>query len=187
MNKSLIFILYSFYPFITYMIMLIIMTLPSKNMKFHPLMLMMLLILYTLMMSNKMNLFYKSWIPFITFLIMIGGLMIIFLYIISLANNELLSLNKNILIKFLFKFIIMIFMLFIMFNNNYMMKWYENINIIENSNFTKSSNINMNFMYENINNWMSMFIMIYLYYSMICIMNLCYKFKSPLRQLSFYV
>nr|AZL93087.1 NADH dehydrogenase subunit 6 [Amblyjoppa sp. ZJUH_2016002] len=172
-------------PIMTNMMMMMLMMTPMKMNKFHPITLIILLILLTLMISLKLNFLMKSMISFMLFLIVIGGLMVIFMYITSLANNELFTLNLKYLIINIFKILpIMMLLLMLMM----MFKQLILINIIESNNLMNWIEMNykyINIMYKEMNNKPSYFIMLYLYYSMICIMNICYKLKTPLRQILF--
>nr|ATD85999.1 NADH dehydrogenase subunit 6 [Sophonia linealis] len=49
----------------------------------------------TIMLMNKMSL--SSWFSMITFLMMIGGLLIIFTYMSSISSNEMFSLNMKLI------------------------------------------------------------------------------------------
>nr|AZL93383.1 NADH dehydrogenase subunit 6 [Pimpla luctuosa] len=176
---NLTFMYYNFYPILLNFLMLMILSLPSKFNKFNPINLTLLLIMLTILISLKLNMMINSWSSYIIFLIMIGGLMIIFMYIMSLANNELFSFNFKYMILNSIKFLpLMIFFLMMMklyfyWNNNFI--WYNYLNL----------NFNLNFyeIYHSNYSKMIFFIMNYLFYSMICIMNICYKMKLPLRQL----
>nr|AFN27602.1 NADH dehydrogenase subunit 6 [Diadromus collaris] len=173
-------------PMIFNLLMMLIMMLPSKLNNFHPIMLLLILIILTIMISLKINFMFKSWIPLILFLIMIGGLMIIFMYITSLSNNELFNFNLKLLLINMMKIMpIMFLMIYLtfLFKVTIMNFNFESFNL---NNFMLMKNqMNMNIMYKEMNNKSSYFIMLYLYFSMICIMNICYKLKAPLRQILF--
>nr|QLY90120.1 NADH dehydrogenase subunit 6 [Athripsodes aterrimus] len=59
-----------------------------------PLMIMMILIIQTIMLSLMIGIINKNfWFSYILFLIIIGGLMVLFLYMISLISNNLYKFN----------------------------------------------------------------------------------------------
>uniref|UniRef100_UPI0030E386EB NADH dehydrogenase subunit 6 n=1 Tax=Poecilochirus mrciaki TaxID=3127720 RepID=UPI0030E386EB len=61
----------------------------------HPVSLIILLILSTLTASFIMTMIFKSsWFSLIFILVMLGGLLILFIYIASLASNEAFKMNK---------------------------------------------------------------------------------------------
>nr|YP_010271128.1 NADH dehydrogenase subunit 6 [Anchon lineatum]UKB86893.1 NADH dehydrogenase subunit 6 [Anchon lineatum] len=73
--------------------LMLIMSMLSTLMKM-PMSMGITLLIQTLMMISIMNsMNTSSWIPLITFLIMIGGLMIIFMYMSSITSNEKFKLN----------------------------------------------------------------------------------------------
>lgn len=174
-------------PIILNLILLILTLIPRKFNKPHPLNIIIILIFTTTLITININIIYKSWINYITFLTIIGGLIIIFIYITSIANNEFFLIKlKNILInliKFL-PFILICLLLINLLSNEIFYNpqdlWNKNFNIIEEKNELNISNL------YNFNKYILLFIINYLFFSIICIINICYKFKRPLRQLYFY-
>lgn len=170
-------------PIIFYISIILIIINPSKINKFHPITLIIILIIIRFLICLKINFLKKSIISFILFLIIIGGLIVIYIYITRLANNELFSFNyKFIKINF-YKILPTIFILLIIFfSAQYIFNYpIESFNIFESNYNYKFINI----LYKEQYNKLTFFIIIYLYYSIICIINICYKFKAPLRQLIF--
>nr|ALO76873.1 NADH deshydrogenase subunit 6 [Ischnomera caerulea] len=75
----------------------------------HPLSLGMILLLQTTMISlitGTLNL--SFWYSYILFLIMIGGMMILFIYMTSIASNEKFTFNFNIMLLIILSFSVMI-------------------------------------------------------------------------------
>nr|AQP29896.1 NADH dehydrogenase subunit 6 [Microtermes sp. BDIT020] len=66
----------------------------------HPLAMGMMLLLQTTMMCLMSGMMYKSfWFSYILFMIMVGGMLVLFMYMTSLASNEMFSpSNKTIMI-----------------------------------------------------------------------------------------
>lgn len=177
-----------YHPLILNLLIIIILILPNKFNKLNPLNLIIILIFNTLLICIKINSIFKSWIYFILFLILIGGLIIIFIYIIRIANNEINILFKiknyiiiiNKISIILILFIIIIQILTIKFNLTSQDLWNLNIYLFEEKNelnFIKLYNYNI---------YIILFLIIYLFYSIITIINICYKFNLPLRQISNY-
>nr|YP_026050.1 NADH dehydrogenase subunit 6 [Xibalbanus tulumensis]AAS00891.1 NADH dehydrogenase subunit 6 [Xibalbanus tulumensis] len=74
------------------MMMLSILTLASE----HPMLLAMLTVLQSLMISMFMSMINSiSWFSFILFIVFTGGLMVLFIYMTSLAPNEMLPSPKT--------------------------------------------------------------------------------------------
>lgn len=158
----------------------------SKINKFHPISFIIILILVTFLISLKINFIIKSWFPIILFLIIIGGLIVIFIYITRLTNNELFFFNFKLILINIIKIsplIILIIIIYIYINEQI----YTNIDLFNRSNlkFSYWDQNNINIIYKIFYNKSTIFIMLYLYYSIICIINICSNFKLPLRQLSF--
>nr|YP_010535464.1 NADH dehydrogenase subunit 6 [Ixodes scapularis]UER94084.1 NADH dehydrogenase subunit 6 [Ixodes scapularis]UYB78142.1 NADH dehydrogenase subunit 6 [Ixodes scapularis]UYB78155.1 NADH dehydrogenase subunit 6 [Ixodes scapularis] len=124
----------------------------------HPMYMLMSIIMVTLSMSI---LIYKSmkmmWIPLILILLILGGMFILFLYIISLIPNKKLTFNKKIMMLMIF--LLISFPLFKMSEISF---------LFMNSNFFHSS---MNMM---------MFMMIYLIITLIVVMKLMTSSNAPL-------
>nr|YP_010535438.1 NADH dehydrogenase subunit 6 [Ixodes pacificus]UYB78090.1 NADH dehydrogenase subunit 6 [Ixodes pacificus]UYB78103.1 NADH dehydrogenase subunit 6 [Ixodes pacificus]WKW95287.1 NADH dehydrogenase subunit 6 [Ixodes pacificus] len=127
----------------------------------HPMYMLMSIIFITLMMSIMI---YKSikmmWIPLILILLILGGMLILFLYIISLIPNKKLSVNKK----------ISMFMIFMLLSFPSFKKL-EISFLFMNSNFFPSS---MNMM---------MFMMIYLIMTLIVVMKIMTTSYAPLSTL----
>nr|WON66001.1 NADH dehydrogenase subunit 6 [Carpelimus sp. 1 HFZ-2023b] len=132
----------------------------------HPISMGLILLTQTLMTSLSMNLIMKNaWFSYILFLIMIGGLLIIFIYMTSLISNKKFKFSIKILT---FNMIMLITFYFIEYNS-----------IFENKN-----NIQFNFnKYINTPSFSIMIIMIiYLLITMIAVVKIT-QFKSgALRQ-----
>lgn len=174
----------NFSPILFNIFIIIIISFPSKNNKFNPITLTFILILLTLLISIKIYLIINSWRPYILFLIIIGGLIIIFIYITSLTNNELFSIHFKYILLNIIKILPLIFIFLYLWLINFLPNeannsniWFNNIFINYYLNFYELNSSNI---YEN-----SLFIINYLFFSIICIINICYKLKSPLRQLFF--
>lgn len=174
-------------PLIINIRILFFIIIPSKINKINPITLIIILILITFLICLKINFFKKSLIPFILFLIIIGGLIVIYMYITSLSNNEFLSFNFKILLINLIKFIPLFIIFLFLINQFYQLILNNNnlINLNPEIDLFNKNNIYLNIIYKENNNKSSYYIILYLYYSIICIINICFKLKSPLRQLSF--
>lgn len=170
------------YPLLINLIIIFLLITPSKLNKFHPISLIFILIILTSIISLKINYIYKSWLSFILFLTIIGGLIVIFLYITRLTNNELFFLNiKIIFINFL-KIIFIVILIYLIYYNLNIFFFNSNLNkSFYNYIFIWDLN-NINFLYKKIYNKSTIFIIFYLYYSIIIIINICSNYKSPLRQ-----
>nr|QES86261.1 NADH dehydrogenase subunit 6 [Diodontus minutus] len=172
--------LYYFIPFLmTFSTMII-----SLMSKFtHPLNLMILLIIYTLSISLFINFNSIFIYSYILFLIMIGGMMIMFLYFSSLINNEKSKTSNYTILSSLL--IILSFILIILMKFNYLNKSF----ILINDMLNPMEIINSNYMFETENIYsynlseMTSFLIYFLFFSMIMVIKLCKKTNLPLRKL----
>nr|ASL06223.1 NADH dehydrogenase subunit 6 [Lymantria dispar dispar]AST23740.2 NADH dehydrogenase subunit 6 [Lymantria dispar]AST23766.2 NADH dehydrogenase subunit 6 [Lymantria dispar]AST23779.2 NADH dehydrogenase subunit 6 [Lymantria dispar]AST23818.2 NADH dehydrogenase subunit 6 [Lymantria sp. AN-2017] len=127
------------------------------------------------------------WFSYILFLVFLGGLLVLFIYVSSIASNELF-LTSNMLKMFLmFIIIISIFSFINSFNNNLFMNFSINSdminffnynNLLLNSNFNK---INLNKLYNSQTFLLMMMMMIYLFITLIAVVKITNIFYGPLR------
>nr|QNP10042.1 NADH dehydrogenase subunit 6 [Ochthebius delgadoi] len=143
----------------------------------HPLSMGVMLLLQTILISlitGMMN--FNYWFSYILFLIMIGGMLVLFIYMTSIASNEKFKFNMKLMMLMMF-FIILLLLMILMMNKNFMMM----------NNFSNYIYSNQNYlMMSKFYNWPSNIIMfmmiIYLFITLIAIVKIT-DFKSgPLRQ-----
>nr|YP_010531291.1 NADH dehydrogenase subunit 6 [Mileewa lamellata]UXX17550.1 NADH dehydrogenase subunit 6 [Mileewa lamellata] len=133
----------------------------------------MILILQTMFATILMNkMIMSSWFSFITFLMMIGGLLIIFTYMSSIASNEKFKFNLN----------LSIFMLIIILITDEMIikeQMKENQQMI----FIKTlEQVSMMKLYNKKSLFMSILLMIYLLFTMIVVSKMVKHYYGPLRK-----
>nr|QIV24689.1 NADH dehydrogenase subunit 6 [Geoffmonteithia queenslanda]QNJ33301.1 NADH dehydrogenase subunit 6 [Geoffmonteithia queenslanda] len=147
----------------------------------HPLSFGLIMLIQTLMIAlitGMMN--YNFWFSYILFLIMVGGMLILFIYMTNVASNEKFKFSSKLFIMSVFLMsMIMIPVMFIdktvsvMYNKSYEM---TNQNIIYENSFSLSKFLNFNM---NIN---LMLIIIYLLITLIMVVKLTSINNGPLRQ-----
>nr|QNG56233.1 NADH dehydrogenase subunit 6 [Platisus bicolor] len=161
-------------------IMIIMMWIMSTIFLFlnHPLSFGLILLIQTIlttMITGMMTL--NFWYSYILFLIMVGGMLILFMYMTSIASNEKFKLSLNLFYIFNFMLIMMI-PLFMYFNNN--MKFF-NENMM-NQNFQLNFPLSMNkYMYMP-SMMIYLMIIIYLLITLIAIVKITNINYGPLRQ-----
>nr|YP_009332456.1 NADH dehydrogenase subunit 6 [Schlechtendalia chinensis]API68537.1 NADH dehydrogenase subunit 6 [Schlechtendalia chinensis] len=124
------------------------------------------------MMINLIN--KTSWISFMIFILYIGGLMIIFLYISSIAFNEI---NNNKKKTYLIKIILLTFLFTYWFNSSMLLE-----NFKFNNNYLFEDNFYLMNMFNYPNNLMIYFIMLILFIMLIMIIWMLKFNKGPIRQ-----
>nr|AXS66316.1 NADH dehydrogenase subunit 6 [Cucujoidea sp. 10 KM-2017] len=144
----------------------------------HPISLGFIILLYTISSCCFMGMFsFNFWFSYILIIIMIGGLLILFIYMTSLASNEKFNLNW----KFLVIIPLIIMISWLMKNFDYLDSLSLSFNMIENKNFFLS----MSKYYNLPNLKLLMLMIIYLLISMIAVIKISMNNKGPLRQ-NFY-
>nr|AST10243.1 NADH dehydrogenase subunit 6 [Italochrysa insignis] len=148
----------------------------------HPLSMGLNLLIQTMLISLLCGFHsYSYWFSYILFLIMLGGMMVLFLYVTSLASNELFNFNMmNFILKM---FIFMMTMSLLMFNDNSM--WLINNNDTSNFNFIYNINNENNLikLYNNPTFNLTMLMIIYLFLTLLIAVKITDMNQGPLRQL----
>nr|QZZ18302.1 NADH dehydrogenase subunit 6 [Eupteryx adspersa] len=134
-----------------------------------------ILMTQTIMVIIYMNLIMtSSWFAMATFMMMIGGLLIMFMYMSSIASNEKFKININ---------IVLVMFIMLMIYDEMMIQYQIN----ENQELICSNN--MNFSLTKIYNTKSMMITImlvlYLLLTMISVTKMVKHHKGPLRAISY--
>nr|QRV62499.1 NADH dehydrogenase subunit 6 [Hydroporus melanarius] len=128
---------------------------------------------------------YSFWFSYILFLIMIGGMLILFMYMTSLASNEKFKISKNMTILMIFMIFMIICTLFI--NDSMIMEYIQkNSNMMSSLNnlmLFKNENISSMYMLYNNPNFLINILMInYLLITLIAVVKITKSNYGPLRQ-----
>nr|AML26359.1 NADH dehydrogenase subunit 6 [Erotylidae sp. BMNH 1274391] len=147
----------------------------------HPLSMGMILLIQTITISMITGLLnYNFWFSYILFLVMIGGMLILFIYMTSIISNKKFKFNSN-LFLFLMMISIMLILMFII-NDQYMTNPYTiNMNLIEFENkYNLTLTLNKFFNYPN---YYTLFLLFnYLLITLIAVVKICDIKSGPLRQ-----
>nr|QXF68488.1 NADH dehydrogenase subunit 6 [Hierodula zhangi] len=147
----------------------------------HPLSMGLILFLQTICMcliSGLMSL--SFWFSYVLLLIYLGGMLVLFMYVTSLASNEMFFYSNKILFTIIFLPLIFIYMYIT--HPNYPSNMYENM---ENS--LTLSLIPNNFllkMYNQPINMITILIASYLFLTLIAVVKIINIYKGPLRQMN---
>nr|YP_010586261.1 NADH dehydrogenase subunit 6 [Hydromanicus melli]UZZ44023.1 NADH dehydrogenase subunit 6 [Hydromanicus melli] len=157
------------------MISLTITLMITKN----PLLMGFLIIIQTLMLCLMMN-FNSSiyWMSYITYLIMLGGILILFMYMCSISSNETIKFNPKII------FISTPFLAFMMFNflsMNWINKNMTMTNYSIDFFFNNNNIINISKMYNKFSMIMTIMLIIYLLISLTMVTTFANNDLGPLR------
>uniref|UniRef100_A0AAU7B9R1 NADH-ubiquinone oxidoreductase chain 6 n=1 Tax=Novoplectron serratum TaxID=3073467 RepID=A0AAU7B9R1_9ORTH len=150
----------------------------------HPMMMMFTIIIQTLMICSLTGFISQSfWFSYILFLVFLGGMLVLFIYITSLASNEMFYIQTKHLLILTFLpiislfFIIDPFMLIPMLTNNDMST------LIENNFYNYSEmSFSLNKLFNESTNIITLMLVLYLFLTLIMVVKITNIFQGPLRQ-----
>nr|QLY90185.1 NADH dehydrogenase subunit 6 [Zaphne divisa] len=152
------------------------------NMK-HPLAMGLTLLIQTTLVCLTSGLMTKSfWFSYILFLVFLGGMLVLFIYVTSLASNEMFSFSIKLMFISMSIFFIMMITLFFMDKN--MLLQYSNLetNSICNMNsYMMENSLSLNKLYNYPTNLLTILLMNYLLITLIAVVKITNLFKGPLR------
>nr|QNP09906.1 NADH dehydrogenase subunit 6 [Ochthebius sp. IBE<ESP> RA617] len=143
----------------------------------HPLSMGLTLLAQTIMITMITGLMnFNYWFSYILFLIMIGGMLVLFIYMTSIASNEKFKFNMKLTIMMLMIFL-MIMAIMMLINKNLLL--INNFNYFINS---YNNYLMMSKFYNKPSNIIMFIMIIYLFITLIAVVKIT-EFKSgPLRQ-----
>nr|YP_009379227.1 NADH dehydrogenase subunit 6 [Labiotermes labralis]ARQ29927.1 NADH dehydrogenase subunit 6 [Labiotermes labralis] len=140
----------------------------------HPLAMGLMLLLQTTMMCLISGTMYSSfWFSYILFMIMIGGMLVLFMYMTSLASNEMFSPSNKMLMIMLPMLPILMYIMPTMTNN-------KEMNIHENM-MENEIMITTTVMYNQMMGMMTTMLVLYMLLTLIVVVNIINVSKGPLR------
>nr|AIW06261.1 NADH dehydrogenase subunit 6 [Blattodea sp. MT-2014] len=142
----------------------------------HPMTMGLMLLMQTTLVSLLSGIMLETfWFPYILMLVFLGGMMVLFIYITSIASNEMIKLLTK-------KMMIMIMIItFIMIMINY----YPDMMNQESTNITttnKNTSNSLMKLYNNSTNYITIMMASYLFITLIAIVKITNIFKGPLRK-----
>lgn len=153
----------------------------------HPLAIGLILLIQTFIICLASGIISKTfWFSYILFLVFLGGILVLFIYVTSLASNEIFSLSIKITIITTIIIILTVILTFIV-DINIVTPIIENIEIIEISNINsiiKENTIILNKIYNYPTNLITLVLINYLLISLIAIVKITNVFYGPLRQIN---
>nr|YP_010429045.1 NADH dehydrogenase subunit 6 [Limenitis sulpitia]USO21467.1 NADH dehydrogenase subunit 6 [Limenitis sulpitia] len=151
----------------------------------HPLAMGILILIQTLLTCLISGMLINTyWFSYILFLIFLGGLLVLFIYVSSVASNELFKIHFS--EKFSYIYIIFIMIFSILYKNNLIWMNFsfndEMINFFySNLFFNNEYNFNLSKLYNKQNYFLMMMLIIYLFITLIAIVKITNIFFGPLR------
>nr|QUB02918.1 NADH dehydrogenase subunit 6 [Polypedilum unifascium] len=153
----------------------------------HPLSMGLLLMIQTLMIVIFSGLMTKTfWFSYSLFLIFLGGMLILFMYMTSIASNEQFKLKINLfMLVFYSSFFILILMMIFLFSQKLL--FFNKIQNLENMNMIMMKSLNienifmLNKMYNFPMNLITILLINYLFLTLIATVKITNIFEGPLR------
>nr|WRO45048.1 NADH dehydrogenase subunit 6 [Fissocantharis tridifformis] len=121
---------------------------------------------------------FNFWMSYLLFLIMVGGMLILFMYMTSIASNEKFYFSKNLI---LITFILMLMFFIIMIKFNFTIYFTKNLDSKEFLNFNMYE-LSPNKYFINNSKFILSILIIYLFITLVAIMNISSNNFGPLRQ-----
>nr|YP_010400227.1 NADH dehydrogenase subunit 6 [Mesembrina meridiana]UQS75926.1 NADH dehydrogenase subunit 6 [Mesembrina meridiana] len=152
------------------------------NMK-HPLAMGLILLIQTTLVCLMSGLMTKSfWFSYILFLVFLGGMLVLFIYVTSLASNEMFSFSIKLLLISMMIFMVMMITLF-MIDKNILMQYsnLENQLISNMYSYTTENSLSLNKLYNYPTNLLTILLMNYLLITLIAVVKITNLHKGPLR------
>nr|WGO58026.1 NADH dehydrogenase subunit 6 [Rhabdoblattella disparis] len=145
----------------------------------HPLAMGLILLIQTTFVSMITGLMSQSfWFSYILFLIFLGGMLVLFIYVTSLASNEMFSLSTKLM---MFSSMSMPILLIILFNSKTMLQNQEILNFFLINNMT---NLPLIKLYNQPTSVITILLASYLFLTLIAVVKITNIFKGPLRQMN---
>nr|YP_010729932.1 NADH dehydrogenase subunit 6 [Parnassius hardwickii]WEF74842.1 NADH dehydrogenase subunit 6 [Parnassius hardwickii] len=152
----------------------------------HPLSMGLMILFQTLLTCLLSGMLINTyWFSYILFLVFLGGLLVLFIYVSSIASNEMffnnfymkLILTFTFLMSISLSYMYMYNMNWLNFMNNYEMNNFKNLFIF----FNNENKINLSKLYNNYTHLMMMMLIIYLFITLVAVVNITNIFFGPLR------
>lgn len=127
------------------------------------------------------------WFSYVLFLIFIGGILVLFIYITSLASNEIFNFSTKTFLIITFLLLTTILIIFFINDLPYFNSFSINaeiIPIINEINFIKENSLNLNKLYNFPTNILTLLLINYLFLTLIIIVKITNNFFGPLRQIN---
>nr|AMK38965.1 NADH dehydrogenase subunit 6 [Morellia lopesae] len=149
----------------------------------HPLAMGLTLLIQTIIVSMVSGLITKTfWFSYILFLVMLGGMLVLFIYVTSLASNEMFSFSIKLMLTSLSIFFMSIIILYFMDKNIFMQYMNLEMNSISNFNsYIMENSLSLNKLYNYPTNLLTIMLMNYLLITLIAVVKITNLFKGPLR------
>nr|YP_009350907.1 NADH dehydrogenase subunit 6 [Nasutitermes neoparvus]AQP28089.1 NADH dehydrogenase subunit 6 [Nasutitermes neoparvus] len=143
----------------------------------HPMAMGLMLLMQTTLVCLISGTMYKSfWFSYILFMIMIGGMLVLFMYMTSLASNEMFSPSNKMMMMSSIMMPILVYLMPMLTNNKEM----NSHNTMMENDITTTTTV----MYNQMMGMMTTMLVIYMLLTLIVVVNIINVSKGPLRHTS---
>nr|QZZ18173.1 NADH dehydrogenase subunit 6 [Badamia exclamationis] len=155
----------------------------------HPLSMGLMILIQTLLICLLSGMLINTyWFSYILFLTFLGGLLVLFIYVSSIASNELFkkSFINNLILMFSMSIIFLLSFMF-MYNLNWMNLSFNNYEMNNFFNyflfFNNENNINLSKLYNKQTYFFMLMMIIYLFITLVAVVKITNIFYGPLRMM----
>nr|YP_010022664.1 NADH dehydrogenase subunit 6 [Sarcophaga anchoriformis]QOP39512.1 NADH dehydrogenase subunit 6 [Sarcophaga anchoriformis] len=152
------------------------------NMK-HPLAMGLTLLIQTTLICLTSGLMTKTfWFSYILFLVFLGGMLVLFIYVTSLASNEMFTFSIKLMMTTIIMFLLSISILIFMDKN--ILTQYSNMeikSIFDMNSYIMENSMSLMKLYNYPTNLLTIMLMNYLLITLIAVVKITKLFKGPLR------
>nr|QXG82955.1 NADH dehydrogenase subunit 6 [Tabanus haysi] len=150
----------------------------------HPLAMGLLLLVQTFLICLMTGLFAKTfWFSYILFLTFLGGMLVLFIYVTSLASNEMFSLSMK-LMMFTLYFISLVFLMTLFIDKTSLTSFFINNEmtpISQMNSYILENSLSLNKLYNFPTNIITLILINYLLLTLIAVVKITNIFYGPLR------
>nr|ASN65960.1 NADH dehydrogenase subunit 6 [Odontocheila batesii] len=153
----------------------------------HPMSMGLILLIQTILISIMSGLMsYTFWFSYILFLVMLGGMLVLFIYMTSLASNEMFQFSSKIMLYIIMMMTIFLMIMLVMPDKQMLMLLIKNSNspelIYHMSVMNNDNLITLNKIYNYPNNTITILLINYLLITLIVVVKITSINTGPLRQ-----
>nr|UDD86609.1 NADH dehydrogenase subunit 6 [Cryptocercus sp. 3 ZQW-2021c] len=146
----------------------------------HPLAMGMMLLTQTILVCLMAGTMSQSfWFAYIMFLIFVGGMLVLFIYVTSLASNEMMSLSTKMMITST-----MSMMVLLLLTSSWMKINNSEMTTNETLNFNNENQMQLNKLYNKPNGKLTIMLASYLFLALITVVKITNITKGPLRKMN---
>nr|YP_009503159.1 NADH dehydrogenase subunit 6 [Metopograpsus quadridentatus]AXA13761.1 NADH dehydrogenase subunit 6 [Metopograpsus quadridentatus]AYU57087.1 NADH dehydrogenase subunit 6 [Metopograpsus quadridentatus]UBD09537.1 NADH dehydrogenase subunit 6 [Metopograpsus quadridentatus] len=145
----------------------------------HPLAMGLTLLIQTMLISITAGFsMYSFWTSYILFLVFLGGMLVLFIYVTSIASNEPLTFISSFLIFFSLMFVLSFLCFFL---DPMLISYPTSLPIMDSPTFFISTPFTINWIYNTPSMVFTIFIISYLLLMLLVVVKIVTLFKGPLR------